>query len=75
MAHAARDMAAGGTVGIIPAGERWPDGSLRPAIEDFLGAGAIIHFLAMPCSAEAQLAVNAYRASQNDITDLVSNST
>jgi 2-phosphosulfolactate phosphatase len=74
VAHAAREMAAGGTVGLIPAGERWPDGSLRPAIEDLLGSGAIIHFLGMPCSAEAQLAVNAYRASRDQITSLISNS-
>ena len=68
-------MAAGGTVGIILAGERWPGGSLRPAIEDLLGAGAVIHILAMPCSAEAQLAANAYRASRDDITTVISNST
>ena len=75
VAHAVREMAAGSNVGLIPAGELWPDGSLRPAIEDLLGAGAVIHFLGMPCSAEAQLAVNAYRASRDDITTLISNST
>jgi 2-phosphosulfolactate phosphatase len=31
-----------GAVTVIAAGERWPDGSLRPALEDLLGAGMVI---------------------------------
>ncbi len=37
---------AGNKIGIIPAGERWiGDGTLRPSLEDLLGAGAVIYFL------------------------------
>ena len=71
VARAAREMAGDGTVGVIPAGERWPDGSLRPAIEDLLGAGAIIHHLALPCSPEAQVARDAFRSAGDGLDWLV----
>ncbi|MCX2180341.1 2-phosphosulfolactate phosphatase [Streptomyces sp. SKN60] len=32
----------GAGVAVIASGERWPDGSLRPALEDLLGAGAVL---------------------------------
>jgi 2-phosphosulfolactate phosphatase len=45
---------------VIAAGEKWPDGSLRFAIEDWLGAGTIIRRLAGAKSAEATAAEAAF---------------
>jgi 2-phosphosulfolactate phosphatase len=47
----------GSTFNAIPAGERWLDGSLRPALEDWLGAGAILRWLPGSRSPEAESAV------------------
>jgi 2-phosphosulfolactate phosphatase len=47
----------GSSFNVIPAGERWRDGSLRPALEDWLGAGAILRWLPADRSPEADSAV------------------
>lgn len=54
-------------VSVIAAGERWPDGTLRPSIEDLWGAGAVIgHLIDMSPtrspSPEAEVAAQAWRS-------------
>ncbi|PYT26614.1 MAG: hypothetical protein DMG57_21000 [Acidobacteria bacterium] len=51
----------GSTVAVIPAGEQWPTGELRPSLEDWVGAGAVIAALSgKQRSPEAQLAAAAF---------------
>lgn len=71
VARAALALAGGGNVGVVPAGERWPDGSLRPAVEDLLGTGAIIAALARDMDAEARLACMAYQAAAGELDGMV----
>lgn len=50
---------------VIPCGERWPDGSLRPAIEDYVAAGGIIAALGeRQRSPEAEMALAAYQSAR-----------
>lgn len=61
------------TVAIIAAGEKWPDGALRPAIEDLWGAGGVIaalHDLGWTqFSPEAWMAMAAFRGAVGTITN------
>jgi 2-phosphosulfolactate phosphatase len=75
VAAAAQVLAGDGDIGVVPAGERWPDGSLRPAIEDLLGAGAVIHHLTGPASPEAALMAGAFRTARADIAAILAGST
>lgn len=71
VAAAARAIAGSGAVGVVPAGEQWSDGSLRPAIEDLLGAGAILDALDLPLSSEARVARDAFRAAAADLAAII----
>ena len=63
------------TVVAIAAGERWKDGSLRPAVEDLWGAGGFLAALADhgvgPLSPEARAAAAAYREALDDLPALL----
>ena len=47
-------------IAVIPAGERWPDDTPRPCLEDLVGAGAVLSMLPGTRSPEAEMAVAAF---------------
>jgi len=61
----------GRTVAVIAAGEQWPDGSLRPCLEDLLGAGAVLQNLSGRRSPEADAAVAAFEKMRPQVVDVL----
>lgn len=59
------------SVAVIAGGERWPDGSLRPALEDQLGAGAILAAFGGRHSPEAEAVGAMWSASALRAAELV----
>jgi 2-phosphosulfolactate phosphatase len=49
-----------GPIGVIACGEHWPDGALRPSLEDLLGAGALVSGLRESWSPEADAAARSW---------------
>ena len=64
-------MGYGSKIAVIPAGERWEDGSLRPAFEDLVGAGAIISHLTGSLSPEAQAAASMFQSAKPNLKTLL----
>jgi 2-phosphosulfolactate phosphatase len=57
-----------GIVSVIACGEHWPDGTIRPAIEDLIGAGSILsQFNPHLLSPEAKVAVSAFHDAEHDL--------
>lgn len=56
-------------IAVIACGERWQDGSLRPGVEDLIGAGAIIKKLKGSLSPESAAAVAAFDAAGDSLPD------
>lgn len=64
----------GRRIAVVPAGEKWSDGSLRPSFEDFIGAGAVISYLKGNLSPESQAAGAAYRDARQSVKHLIKQS-
>jgi 2-phosphosulfolactate phosphatase len=60
-----------GAIAVVAAGERWADGTLRPALEDDLGAGAILAALGRDAvaSPEACFVARAFGAGRATLAD------
>jgi len=57
----------GTKIALIPAGEKWKDGSLRPSLEDAIGTGAILSYLGGKLSPEAKAAVATFQMFRADL--------
>ena len=56
-----------GAITVIACGELWQDGSLRPSLEDLLGAGAVLSHLGGTPSPEACSAIAAWRDAERSV--------
>ncbi|MEV0678042.1 2-phosphosulfolactate phosphatase [Actinosynnema sp. NPDC050436] len=81
VATAARELARGGPIGVVAAGERWGvhvnspanahRGPLRPAVEDLLGAGAVLASLLGYGAASVEAVVAAEVFARSSVGDVL----
>ena len=67
-------MKIGESILVIPTGEKWDDGSIRFASEDYIGAGAVISFLRGNLSMESKSALYLFNSFKSNLYDAVSSS-
>jgi len=73
-AVARKASALGNRILVIAAGEQWPSAGLRPALEDIIGAGAILSRLSGTRSPEAQWAIQTFEQFSNDLRQTIRDS-
>lgn len=71
-------MSMGKNISVIPAGEKWQEhfasnGTIRFAIEDFIGAGAIISYLKGSLSPESRFALAAFESGRENLLEEIKN--
>ena len=65
-------MKMGRHIAVIPSGERWQeDDTLRPSLEDWLGAGAVISYLSGVRSPEAEAAARSFEHAESDLYRII----
>jgi len=74
-AVAARLRDYGNRIAVIPAGEQWSNASLRPALEDLIGAGAVVARLPGSLSPEAEMAVAVFERFRGNLPDVMARCT